>query len=96
MELNQAILRIEAGGREHANDLRDQRNQLLDELSGKGNISYYEDVDGNVLVKFEGNDFVKEDSINEIALLEDEVTGFYTPYWYLWRSSAACRKPWQS
>ncbi|MFR0799820.1 MAG: hypothetical protein ACLSHX_01880 [Suilimivivens sp.] len=54
---------------------------MLDELSGKGNISYYEDVDGNVLVKFEGNDFVKEDSINEIALLEDEVTGFYTPYW---------------
>ena len=81
VELNQEILRIEAGGREHANDLRDQRNQLLDELSGKGNISYYEDVDGNVLVKFEGNDFVKEDSINEIALLEDEVTGFYTPYW---------------
>ena len=29
VELNQAILRIEAGGREHANDLRDQRNQLL-------------------------------------------------------------------
>lgn len=81
VELNQSILKIESGGREHANDLRDQRNQLLDELSAMGSISYYEDVDGNVLVKFEGNDFVKEDSINEIALLEDEVTGFYTPYW---------------
>lgn len=80
-ELNIQILKIEAGEVEHANDLRDQRNLLLDELSAMGNISYYEDVDGNVIVKFEGNDFVNMDSVNQIALLEDEVTGFYTPYW---------------
>ena len=29
----------------------------------------------------EGTEFVKEDGINEIALLQDENTGFYTPYW---------------
>lgn len=80
-DLNIEILKIEAGDVEHANDLRDQRNQLLDELSSMANISYYEDVDGNVIVQLEGNDFVKEDSINEIGLYEDELTGFYTPYW---------------
>lgn len=80
-DLNVQILKIEAGDVEHANDLRDQRNQLLDELSSMANISYYEDVDGNVIVQLEGNDFVKEDSINEIGLYEDQLTGFYTPYW---------------
>ncbi|MCI7042043.1 MAG: flagellar hook-associated protein FlgK [Lachnospiraceae bacterium] len=80
-DLNVQILKIEAGDVEHANDLRDQRNQLLDELSSMANISYYEDVDGNVIVQLEGNDFVKEDTINEIGLYEDELTGFYTPYW---------------
>lgn len=80
-ELNIKILKIESGQIEHANDLRDQRNLLIDELSAMGNISYYEDIDGNVNIQFEGNDFVKEDSVNKIGLLEDDVTGFYTPYW---------------
>ncbi len=80
-DLNEEIIKIESAKVEHANDLRDQRNQLIDELSAMGNISYYEDVDGNVIVQFEGNDFVKEDSVSEIGLLADEQTGFYTPYW---------------
>lgn len=81
VELNQQIMKVEAGQIEKANDLRDQRNLLLDELSAMGNISITEDVDGNFLVQFEGNDFVKDDSINEIGLYVDETTGFYTPYW---------------
>ena len=80
-ELNQQIMMIEAGQIEHANDLKDERNLLVDELSKLGNISYKEDVDGNVLVQFEGVDFVTMDSYNTIGLDIDEVTGFYTPYW---------------
>ncbi len=80
-DLNERILRVESGGYEHANDLRDQRNQLLDELGKLANISYDNDVFGNVNIKIEGNDFVKTDSINEIALGVDPITGFYTPYW---------------
>jgi flagellar hook-associated protein 1 FlgK len=80
-DLNVQILKIESGQVEKANDLRDQRNQLMDELSAMGNISYYEDVDGNVIIQFEGSDFVREDSYNKIGLQEDELTGFYTPYW---------------
>lgn len=79
--LNQQIMKIEAGGQEHANDLRDQRNKLLDELAKMGNISYREDTVGYVSVKFEGVDLVKGGLVNEMALYEDPKTGFYTPYW---------------
>ncbi len=81
VELNKQILKIEAGQVEQANDLRDQRNLLIDELSVMGNISVDEDVDGNIFIQFEGNDFVRDDSMNEISLYQDEATGFYTPYW---------------
>lgn len=80
-ELNQEILKIESGKIEKANDLKDERNQLIDELSAMGYIDCREDVDGNVLIKLEGKEFVKSDSYNEICLDTDEVTGFYTPYW---------------
>lgn len=79
--LNQQIMKVEAGGQEHANDLRDQRNKLLDELAKMGNISYQEDTVGYVSVKFEGVDLVKGGLVNEMALYEDPQTGFYTPYW---------------
>ena len=79
--LNQQIMKIEAGGQEHANDLRDQRNKLLDELGKMGNISYQEDTMGYVSVKFEGVDLVKGGLVNEMALYKEPQTGFYTPYW---------------
>ncbi|MDE5907466.1 MAG: flagellar hook-associated protein FlgK [Lachnospiraceae bacterium] len=80
-ELNMEIMKIEGGKIEKANDLKDERNQLIDELSAMGYIDCRTDVDGNVLIKFEGKDFVKMDSANEICLYTDEATGFYTPYW---------------
>lgn len=81
VDVNQEIMKIESGGIEHANDLRDKRNYILDELSKMGNISYKEDMYGIVTVKFEGIDFVNADTINKIELHEDDRTGFYTPYW---------------
>lgn len=80
-ELNQQILKIESAQVEKANDLRDERNQLTDELSKLAYINVKEDVDGNFIISVEGTEFVKEDGINEIALQQDENTGFYTPYW---------------
>lgn len=80
-ELNREILKIEGGKIEKANDLKDERNQLIDELSAMGYIDCRSDYDGNVLIKFEGKDLVKSDSANEIGLYVDEATGFYTPYW---------------
>lgn len=80
-ELNKEILKIESGKIEHANDLRDERNQLIDELSTMANISCKEDVYGNAIIKLEGREFIKEDSFNKIELWADPETGFYTPYW---------------
>lgn len=80
-ELNMEIMRIEGGKIEKANDLKDERNQLIDELSTMGYIDCRTDADGNVLISFEGKTFVKSDSANEIGLYTDKATGFYTPYW---------------
>ena len=80
-ELNDEILKIECAGFEHANDLRDERNRMLDELSVLGKISYAEDLNGQVNVQFEGVDLVKREVVYEIGLKQDENTGFYTPFW---------------
>jgi flagellar hook-associated protein 1 FlgK len=80
-DLNDQIVTIEAGDVEHANDLRDQRNYLLDQLAQMGTISYAEDTFGAVSVQFEGVDLVKGGWINEMDVYEDPETGFYTPFW---------------
>ena len=79
--LNEEILKIECAGFERANDLRDERNRMLDELSTMGKISYSEDLSGQVNVQFEGVDLVKREVVYEIGPLQDENTGFYTPFW---------------
>ena len=81
IELNNSIVKIEAGDVERANDLRDERNRLLDELGGLANITYAEDVFGAVSVRIEENDFVKGDKVYTILPYEDEATGFYRPIW---------------
>ena len=81
LTLNDQIRAIESGGIEHANDLRDARNQILDELAELTSMSFSEDRYGSVSVKIEGVDFVKDGTCYEIALKTDEVTGFYTPFW---------------
>ncbi len=79
--LNDQIRAIECGGIEHANDLRDVRNRILDELAELTNMSCEEDRTGCVSVKIEGVDFVKGNSCYEIGMKVDETTGFYTPFW---------------
>lgn len=81
--LNQDIVNIESGKQEQANDLRDERNQILDKLGEYGKIEYEEDVFGNITVYFEGSSFVTTDHVNHIGIdtkLESPA-GFATPYW---------------
>lgn len=80
-ELNNNILKIECAGIEQANDLRDERNALLDELGGLMNISYKEDVDGAVVIKAEGHALVTRGAYYDMALYADPSNGLYTPYW---------------
>lgn len=80
-ELNKKIAVIETGGIEKANDLRDERDLLIDTLAGYGNITYSEDLNSRVTVRFNGNDFVTTSGAYKMELLQDNETGFYTPYW---------------
>lgn len=81
LTMNDQIRSIESGGVEHANDLRDSRNQLMDELAELTNMTWEEDIMGNVAIKIEGVDFVKGSTCYEIQLSEDERTGFLIPFW---------------
>ena len=81
VHINKQILKIESGGIENANDLRDRRNVIIDELAKMGRITYDEDMYGVVTMKFEGIDFINADTYNKMALYQDKNTGFYTPYW---------------
>ncbi len=79
--LNKEIMKIESGGLENANDLRDERDQLLDMLSGYGNIDYTEEKNHAVTIRFNGADFVTEGHVYEMQMYTDKDTGFVTPYW---------------
>ena len=81
LELNDRIKVVEAGGMEHANDLRDARDQILDELAEMVSMSFAEDMYGAVSVQIEGVDFVKGEMCYGIELYTDTTTGFYTPFW---------------
>ncbi len=80
-KLNDDIRKIETAGVEKANDLKDARNQLLDELSSLANIDYFNDAMGNVLVKIEGHMFVTPEKVNEIGYQLDENATFYDVFW---------------
>jgi len=86
-ELNYKISSYEVAGVESPNDMRDARDQLLDELSAYGRIEYKEDLQGRVEVYFEGVNLVKHSDTNpmEAKVLEgDEDTGFVTPVWSMY------------
>ena len=61
--------------------LRDERDNLLDELGGYGSVSIKEDATGFTYVDFESTPFIDDNKCYNIGLQEDKETGFYTPYW---------------
>ncbi len=66
-KLNIKIRQYESTGVEKANDLRDQRNLLLDELGKMAAITYNEKTDGVITVNLEGVPFVTEDMVLKMA-----------------------------
>lgn len=65
--LNEKISMVEAAGVESANDLRDERDNALDELSGLVKFSYEENMVGLVTISIEGVPFVTETGVNYMA-----------------------------
>lgn len=79
-EMNKQIVKAESGN-EIANDYRDHRNMLLDELSEYASISYHEDVDGRVLVNIEGTMFVSQDFVYEMKTVKKEENNLLDVTW---------------
>ena len=80
--LNLKIRQYESTGVENANDLRDERNNLLDELGKMGRITYKENANGVVNVNFEGVPFVTEDmSFKMDAVKVSETSDMLKPVW---------------
>lgn len=75
-DYNEDIAVKEING-DNANDLRDQRNMLLDELSQYMDIEYYEEADSRVVVKAEGKEVVDKQFVTELKL---EQTGPMSPF----------------
>lgn len=74
---NEQIYGYELSG-EQANDLRDKRNLMLDELSGLININYHVDSDGKLIVNCEGNELINHTDtakLYTVANITDPVSG---------------------
>ena len=79
-KLNDKISKAEVN-EDNANDYRDERNLLLDELSEYGEISYYEDASSMVRVKFEGHQVVNGEFEINIELKDIPSSPFKLPVW---------------
>ena len=79
--LNNSIADIEGAGVESANDLRDQRDNALDELSEYMKVEYYEVEAGKINVVVEGIPFVTQSNVNTMDVKIGSERGVYTPIW---------------
>lgn len=78
-ELNKQISKIESTGQESANDLRDQRDAALDELSQYVRISYYETENGAVMVNAESMPLVTDTAVTKMSYKTLDGTNLYVP-----------------
>ena len=80
-DCNEQVSAGELNG-DNANDYRDQRNLLLDELSGYMEIDYYEEADHRIVVKAEGKEVVNKQFVTTLELAQT-VAGspFVKPIW---------------
>lgn len=79
-QLNVKIQHAESGV-EEANDLRDTRNYLLDELGSLVKIETNENAYGGTEIYVEDVPLLIGDYVNEMDLIRDESTGFYNVTW---------------
>ncbi len=80
-ELNLTIRRAELTGA-NANDFRDSRNTLLDELGGLIKIKYREIEDGTVLVSAENTQFIIKEGFYKMGITQaTDFSSLKEPYW---------------
>ena len=76
-DLNRRIKFYEADGKEMANELRDQRNNFLDEISKYVNISVFENPDGTVRVEIGSRALIDDSGVHELQIVKkpNEIDG---------------------
>jgi flagellar hook-associated protein 1 FlgK len=80
-QLNEVIVSYEIGDG-NANDYRDQRNILVDELSKLIDVSAKEDSAGNVKVRIENTEFITTAGVNHMGLEASEpYSNLVSPVW---------------
>ena len=79
--LNKQIAKIEGTGVENANDLRDQRDKALGELSEYIDISYYEVQGGEIYVNAGGVPFVTMSSYTQMSSRTNDDSTLLIPTW---------------
>lgn len=80
-ELNVKIAGVEASHVENANDYRDLRNQLMDELASYTNYTYQEDYNGTVQIYIENALFVDNGLSFHLGCEPMEDTNLYMVRW---------------
>lgn len=97
--LNLKIAKVEASGVENANDYRDARNLLMDQLAAYTNFDAYEDYTGKVTIRIDNAPLVEETTAYHMACekmkIEQynevtgqyEVTGISSMYKVVWKDS---------
>ena len=81
-DLNEKIVKVEASGVESANDYRDQRDALLDELGGLVSVSYRENADSGVDVYIEHRCLVSMDKVYQLDVRPvSDTCDYYIPIW---------------
>ncbi len=82
LEVNKAVIAVEASKVENANDLRDTRNKLLDELSALIDINVEENADGSIDVNIDGRTLVTVDRAFKLGTTTVEGNkNFLKPIW---------------
>ena len=80
-DLNKEIAKVESGSGERANDLRDTRDNALDELSGYIDFDYYENEHGEVIVTAENVPFVTSAQVTEMGTRQVDNSALLIPIW---------------
>ena len=90
-ELNKNIHTYELSG-QTANDLRDQRNLMLDQLSGLIQIQYTETATNGLTIQIDGRDFVSNAAFNKLSTTQtgnNPLTGTSDLNEVVWESDGA-------
>ena len=80
-KLNKSIAKVEAPGIEKANDLRDQRDAAIDELSKYIDITYYESENKETIINAAGVPLVTSGELTAMSTRVVEGTTLVIPTW---------------